>query len=60
MHLSIPPAPSNLTELSDEDLEKVAGGKDIVASIVAAVTGALVSGGLASGISAGVTHSQGW
>jgi hypothetical protein len=60
LHLSIPPAPSNLTELSDEDLEKVAGGTDVVASIVAAVTGLIVSGGMASGISAGVTHSQGW
>jgi len=44
LHFSIPPAPSNLTELSDEDLEKVAGGTDLVASlftiVVAAVTGA--------------------
>jgi hypothetical protein len=29
LHLSIPPAPSNLTELSDQDLERVAGGTDI-------------------------------
>ena len=26
LHFPLPPAPSNLTELSDEDLEKVAGG----------------------------------
>jgi hypothetical protein len=27
LHLSVPPAPSNLLELSDADLEKVAGGQ---------------------------------
>jgi hypothetical protein len=26
LHFSIPPTPSNLTELSDDELEKVAGG----------------------------------
>src|SRR5215471_9272320 len=34
LHFSIPPAPSNLNELSDEDLEKVAGGTDIVITAV--------------------------
>ena len=29
LHLSIPPTPANLTELSDADLERVAGGTDI-------------------------------
>jgi hypothetical protein len=37
LHLSIPPAPSNLAELSDEDLEKVAGGTDVIIT-AAAVT----------------------
>jgi hypothetical protein len=60
LHLAIPLAPSNLAELTDEDLEKVAGGTDIAATIVAAVTAALTAGGLATGIGAGVTHSQGW
>ena len=48
LHLSIPPAPANLTELSDEDLEKVAGGTEVVASVaiglaVAASIGVSVS-----------------
>jgi hypothetical protein len=30
LHFSIPPAPSNLTELSDGDLERVAGGTDVL------------------------------
>jgi hypothetical protein len=30
LHLSIPPAPGNLTELSGEQLEKVAGGTEFV------------------------------
>src|SRR5690242_21919517 len=43
LHISIPPAPSNLAELSDEDLEKVAGGTDIAMTILFAVTVAGVS-----------------
>jgi hypothetical protein len=34
LHFSIPPAPANLNELSDEDLERVAGGTDIVVTTV--------------------------
>ena len=33
LHFSIPPAPAKVAELSDEDLSKVAGGTEIVASI---------------------------
>lgn len=29
LHFSIPPAPANVTELSDNDLEKVAGGTEV-------------------------------
>jgi Nitrile hydratase, alpha chain len=58
LHFSLPPAPSNATELSDEDLEKVAGGTEliVVATVAwAAVTvaSAVVSGGV-------VTAKQGW
>jgi hypothetical protein len=53
LHLSIPPAPSNLTELSDEDLEKVAGGTDVafwVSLVVTAVgTAAATAGGVMKG-----------
>jgi hypothetical protein len=35
VHFSIPPAPSNLTELSDEELEKVAGGTEVVIATLA-------------------------
>ena len=37
LHFSIPVAPSNLTELSDADLERVAGGTDIIATGIATV-----------------------
>jgi hypothetical protein len=45
LHFSIPTAPSNLTELSDDELERVAGGTDLVvatifSAVIAAVTGA--------------------
>jgi hypothetical protein len=39
LHLSIPPAPANLAELSDEDLEKVAGGTEVVALTILASIG---------------------
>ena len=41
MHLSIPPSPANLNELSDSDLERVAGGTDaITTAIIAIITAA--------------------
>src|SRR3974390_2385628 len=41
LHFSIPPAPSNLNELSDEELDTVAGGTDIVISPIAIASGFL-------------------
>ena len=41
LHFSLPPAPANATELSDEELEKVAGGTEVISVVtvtVAAVT----------------------
>jgi hypothetical protein len=60
LHFSIPPAPSNLSELSDDDLERVAGGTEFVVGVIAG-TAALV-GALASAASAGaaVTIQKGW
>ena len=58
LHFSLPPAPSNATELSDEDLEKVAGGTElgvlmsVALSVVTAASG-LVSSGV-------VTAKHGW
>jgi hypothetical protein len=48
LHFSIPPAPSNVRELSDGDLEKVAGGTDVLVSVVAFAAGMVVTcvGGL--------------
>lgn len=67
LHFSIPPAPRNLTELSDEDLEKVAGGTDVVISaaftaatmLAAAVTAATAVGTVVGSI-AGATIKSGW
>jgi len=49
VHFSIPPAPSNITELSDEDLERVAGGTDV------ALVSILVTFGAAVATAAGAT-----
>jgi hypothetical protein len=58
LHFSLPPAPSNTMELSDEDLEKVAGGTELIVIATVAwaavtVASAVVSGGV-------VTAKQGW
>jgi hypothetical protein len=61
VHLSIPPAPTNLNELSDAELEKVAGGTDVVGTLIAltsAVAGLAVSGGVIGGAVAG--KNAGW
>jgi hypothetical protein len=60
LHFSIPPAPSNLTELSDRDLEQVAGGTEFFAGMIAGT--ALLVGGLVTGASAGaaITVQKGW
>ena len=41
LHLTLPPAPTNLTELSDADLEKVAGGTDFFLTAVAVTVGGI-------------------
>jgi len=53
MHITIPQAPQNLSELSDSDLERVAGGTDV--TITAAVI-TLVSGLV--GVSISVANDQ--
>jgi nitrile hydratase alpha subunit len=51
VHFSIPPAPANLTELSDEQLESVAGGTDVITTLAVCLTAAwTVAGTIASGI----------
>ena len=61
LHFSIPSPPSNLIELSDEDLERVAGGTDVVGTLIMAAIGLTV--GSAVGTVAGsaiATTKQGW
>jgi hypothetical protein len=49
VHFTIPPAPSNISELSDEDLEKVAGGTDLIGTLLvtAQIAITLLAGGAA-------------
>jgi len=47
LHFSIPPAPANLSELSDEELERVAGGTDFLISATVLAFTALIVGGAA-------------
>jgi hypothetical protein len=61
LHFSIPPAPSNVSELSDEDLAKIAGGTDVILTAIVSGIGLAVSaagtGVVASGI---LTAQKGW
>ena len=66
LHFSLPPAPSNMAELSDEELEKVAGGTELVFVVAVGtpgvVTATLAMATLAGGtvVSAAVTVKKGW
>ena len=44
MHMSLPQPPSNLGELSEDDLERVAGGTDITVAIIGAVAATVAAG----------------
>jgi hypothetical protein len=60
-HIVLPASPANASRLSEEDLEKVAGGAIVVPDIVLAsmaVSGALVSAGAT--VTAGVSLQKGW
>jgi hypothetical protein len=58
VHFSIPPAPADLTELSDAELESVAGGTDVFTTLAVCLTAALtVAGTIAGGR---VTVEHGW
>ena len=58
LHFSLPPAPTNTMELSDEDLEKVAGGTEIVAALSITLTAVLSVAGVVGSARATVNH--GW
>ena len=58
IHFVIPPKPSNADDLSDEDLEKVAGGIDIISTVILLTTVFAVSAGVGAG--AAVTRREGW
>jgi len=58
LHLTIPPVPGNVTELSDADLEKVAGGTDVVVTM-GAIT-ALAAASLVLTAVAGTKQQGGW
>ena len=63
LHFSLPVAPSNLSELSDEELQRVAGGTDVViATLLVYGTAALATAavGSAIGASAADTVTKGW
>ena len=61
LHFSIPMAPSNLAELSDDDLERVAGGTDFVLTLMvgAWVISATLTGGAVAAGAGAITMMEG-
>lgn len=49
LHFVIPVAPKGITELSDTDLERVAGGVDVVSTLLISAAGVLAAGASAGG-----------
>ena len=58
LHFSIPPAPANVTELSDDDLERVAGGTEIGLAVSAIMVTAMSIA--AGGVTALNASKIGW
>jgi len=59
LHFSIPSPPSNLNELADEDLERVAGGTDLVVFTATIASLALTVGSIA-GTAAATAIAKPW
>ena len=60
LHFVIPKKPaSGLDELSDEELEKVAGGTDVAVTFIVTVS-VLAGLAIATGVVAGVSQATGW
>ena len=58
IHFVIPPKPANADELSDEDLEKVAGGVDVIGTVVMVT---IMVGFVATAVAASDTKTnKGW
>jgi Nitrile hydratase, alpha chain len=59
LHLALPPAPANTAELSDEELERVAGGTEVVLVATLFVTGVTAAVASALGSVGSVAASGG-
>jgi hypothetical protein len=46
LHFSLPPAPTNVSELSEEDLERVSGGTDLFAATLFLTAVTVAAGGV--------------
>jgi hypothetical protein len=58
LHFSLPPAPTNLSELSDDELERVAGGTDVGIFVVTVFFAAASMAG--AGVTALNQEKLGW
>jgi hypothetical protein len=58
LHFALPPPPVGVTELSDEELEKVAGGTEVVGTVLLTIGVATASA--AVGLTVGVGLTKGW
>ncbi len=54
LHFSIPPGPEHSTELSDEELERVAGGTEVIVAFLVTVGVSIGSAAYAGAVTAAV------
>ena len=60
IHFVIPAKPAQADELSDEDLEKVAGGVDVIVGTIVVTVIVAAATAAATATAANQTKSQGW
>ena len=60
IHFVIPPKPANAEELSDEDLEKVAGGIDVVLTTMIVTAAVILTAGAIANSAVSTKNDHGW
>ena len=58
IHFALPPAPERSTELSDEELERVAGGTEVIIAVLTVMTASVASAAYAGAVTAAAAEGK--